>query len=163
MRQISVIGIVLVVLALIGLADSAYLTFEHYRDAPPVCIISDSPILGVFDNCGKVTTSKYAEIFNIPLAVLGVAYSAAALVLALFLTRRRAVVPLVLLAVVTSLGFIASVWFVYLQIAVIGALCLYCIISAGATTGLAALSWGMYLRLDRLDVRAAEALADPSV
>ncbi|MCX7996161.1 MAG: quinone-dependent dihydroorotate dehydrogenase [Patescibacteria group bacterium] len=112
-------------LALTGLADSAYLTWEHFNPSPIPC--SDLP----FTNCGAVLSSDYAMVFGIvPLAVLGVLYYATFAVSALVYLIRPRIVLLRWLFLLSSAGFLASLWFVFLQLVVIKAICIYCMISA---------------------------------
>ena len=49
--------------ALIGLADSVYLTVHHYTNEPVPC--------SLIEGCESVLTSPYAEIGGIPLAAFG--------------------------------------------------------------------------------------------
>src|SRR3989338_3390816 len=56
----------ILVLVLLGIIDSGYLTYEHYAKTVPPCSTS------IFIDCGKVLRSKYAVMFGIPLAVIGV-------------------------------------------------------------------------------------------
>jgi uncharacterized membrane protein len=56
-------------IALLGLADSAYLTYTHFHPGALVCKASGHI------NCAKVTTSKQSEIFgHIPVAIVGLVY-----------------------------------------------------------------------------------------
>jgi uncharacterized membrane protein len=56
------------VLSLLGLGDSIYLTVTHYVHGALVCQAT------AVINCQKVTTSPQSVIFGIPVAVLGLAY-----------------------------------------------------------------------------------------
>lgn len=56
-------------IALLGLADSAYLTYTHFHPAALVCKA------GGHINCAKVTESSQSEIFgHIPVAIVGLVY-----------------------------------------------------------------------------------------
>src|SRR6476469_1988821 len=66
-----------VVLSLVGLADSIYLTIHHYTAEPVPCSITGG--------CEMVLTSPYAEVSGIPLAAFGAAAYFTAFALA-FLT-----------------------------------------------------------------------------
>lgn len=56
-------------LAVLGLADSAYLTYTHFHPGALICKAS-GPV-----NCAKVTTSSESEIFgHIPVAIVGLVY-----------------------------------------------------------------------------------------
>ncbi len=112
-----------IILAVVGLADSAYLTWEHYQEVTPPCTTGFS-----FVDCGVVLRSKYAEIGGVPLAGLGMLhYGMLVLVLLTSIKYRQARYLAVLMSVS---GLFASAYFVYLQLFVIRAICLYCMVSA---------------------------------
>lgn len=110
----------------IGFLDAAYLTVEHYFGVPLYCAI--------LSGCEEVAASEYSAIWNIPVALLGAIYYSLLFFLAVVYldTKRDSIIRFA--AYLTPLGFLASVWFVYLQLFVIKALCLYCIISATTST-----------------------------
>ena len=116
----------IVLFALIGLFDATYLTTEHYLNLTPVCLVTHG--------CDSVLTSSYATIFGIPVGLLGVVYYLSALAFTMATIRRPTKKLVTALALFTSLGFIASAGFVYLQLAVIKAICFYCMISAATST-----------------------------
>lgn len=122
------IALIFLVISIVGFADASYLTVKHYTGASVGC--------SLVQGCDAVTKSSYAVIMNVPVALLGVGYymSIAALAAAHIKTKQARWMRAAFL--LTPVGFAASVWFVYLQLAVIGALCIYCVISAGASTGL---------------------------
>lgn len=109
-------------LALIGVADSAYLAAEHFAGKIPPC--------SVLRGCESVLTSQYAEVAGVPLALIGLVYYLTLLILSRLEGRRA----LFAMATLTSLGLAISAGLVYLQVAVIGAICLFCMTSAGTTT-----------------------------
>lgn len=110
----------------IGLFDATYLTSAHYAGKAVTC-----SILG---GCEKVTTSAYATVAGVPVALIGALYylSVILLILAYQETKRRDVLKLI--AALSGAGFLFSLWFVYLQVFVIKALCLYCLVSATSST-----------------------------
>jgi len=109
-----------------GFVDATYLTVKHYSGTPLAC--------SIFTDCEKVTTSRYAVIFGVPLALLGaVYYLAVFLSLIAYLDVRRQEI-LSFTALFTVVGLLASAWFVYLQLFVIHAICPYCMVSAIAST-----------------------------
>ena len=129
---------IIVILAFIGFADAAYLTAEHYLGGIPTCLITTG--------CETVLTSRFATIGPIPVALLGALYYLVVFLLAMTVTNlndRPNVSSLRLLTFLTGLGFLASVGFVYIQVAVLQALCIYCLVSAGTTTLLFVSSIGM--------------------
>lgn len=110
--------------ALIGLADSIYLTIHHYTGERVPC--------SILEGCEQVLTSSYAEVAGFPLAIFGaiayfVAFSLA--ILAAFGNRLM----WTLFSVQVLLMTIFTVWLFYLQAAVIGAFCQFCLLSAATT------------------------------
>ncbi len=71
--------IVGVVLSILGLGVSAYLTYEHYTGSTSLACPAGSA--GGLINCAKVTTSPWSVEFGIPVAVLGLVYFAVMLAL----------------------------------------------------------------------------------
>jgi uncharacterized membrane protein len=95
-------------------------------------------------SCEKVQTSKWASLFGIPIAIWGVGYYVGILAIALAglsasLADRRSV-SLLLLAL-TTFGLLFSSWLTYLELAVINAICQWCVISAILAAALFVLSW----------------------
>ncbi len=113
--------------ALIGLLDSIYLTVLKYSNNKSLCI------QGVGD-CWSVNTSIYSEIFGIPIALLGFgAYGF--ILLLLWAEQRHSLIQQYadfLLFGVTLIGIIYSAYLTYLEIAVIKAICPFCVVSAVA-------------------------------
>ena len=71
-------------IALAGLADSTYLTVEHFSNTLPPCHT------GYFVDCGKVLLSKYSVIFGIPVALIGVfQYLSEAVLTLLFIVTKK--------------------------------------------------------------------------
>lgn len=112
-------------LSLIGFLDSAYLSAKHYLGTPVAC--------SIFEGCEKVLTSQYATIYGIPVALLGVFYYLTIFILTILYWDTGKAQFLQFAAYLTIAGFLASLWFVYLQLFVIGSICIYCIISAVAS------------------------------
>jgi dihydroorotate dehydrogenase len=121
--------IVLFGLSAIGILDAIYLTYEHYHVLGVACFT-----LGIID-CGKVIRGSYSEMFGIPLSVYGLLYylsiSASAAIL-IFIKNLRLIKYYVLLS--SSFAFLFSLYLVYLQLLVIGAICPYCMLSALLST-----------------------------
>lgn len=114
----------LMTLALLGVLDAGYLVWEHYSNIIPPCSVHSAWLV----DCGAVLRSEYSVVFGIPLAVLGLTHY---LLLALWLasaSRYSWFKYLILLESAAGAAF--SFYLVYLQLGVIGAICLYCMISA---------------------------------
>lgn len=113
-----------IAITLAGFIDASYLTYEHYSHYLPPC---STNIL--FVDCGKVLTSQYSLVFGIPLAAIGMVHYALVL---LFYRPKTAY----LLILETLIGFLASLYFIFLQLVVIKSICLYCMLSAAISTTL---------------------------
>src|SRR5215212_1038885 len=112
-------------LALLGLLDAAYLALERITGGPIAC-----PVGG---GCETVQSSSYALLFGVPVAFIGVAGYAALLVvtiLSLQDVELGSISPDALLLALASIALLAGVYFMYLQIAVIGTICFWCAAAA---------------------------------
>ena len=114
------------ILSFAGFIDAFYLSAQRYRGANVICAVTDG--------CDKVTASVYSTIGNVPVAFLGTFYYFAVFTLILFYLFNKKEKHFLLATGLTGFGFLASLWFVYLQIFVIKAICLYCMVSAGIST-----------------------------
>lgn len=123
----------LLVIALLGFADAAFLTIEHYRGVIPPCSTA---------GCDLVLTSQYASLLGVPTAFFGaIYYLFIALGAFIFLESRHVGESLAShhfsilkgCLVGTIAGFLLSLWFTYLQIFVLSSYCLYCLGSALAS------------------------------
>lgn len=122
-----VIGLIFLI-ALVGFADATYLAVVHFQGGTPPC--------SVLKGCEVVTTSKYATIGPVPVALLGSIFYFAVLatVMAYWDSRSRRVAAI--LPVLGLIGFGVSVILVGLQVFVIKAICMYCIASATSSTAI---------------------------
>ncbi len=114
--------ILFTILSLIGLVDSAYLSALHIRGVTPTC--------SILKGCEQVATSKYSSFGGIvPVAFTGVAYYLAVFFLSVFIWERQRAHLFKTLIILSTIGFLGSLYFLYLQVVIIRALCLYCLIS----------------------------------
>jgi uncharacterized membrane protein len=134
-----------VVLAICGIAVSIYLTAVHFQDSLLVCS-------GVSD-CETVQNSKYAKLFGIPVAILGLAMYVAALVLAVVRLARDELADraTILLFVMLFAGFLFTAYLTYLELFVIDAICQWCVVSAVITTAMLILEGSLVKRLLAID------------
>lgn len=130
---------VFAIFSFIGFLDAAFLTIEHFAGRVPPC--------GIFTGCDTVTTSQYATILGIPVALLGALYYLSILVLTIAYWDSKKPQFLNVASLLTITGFLASAYFIFLQLFVIKALCLYCVISAANSTILFAAALPQNLRL----------------
>lgn len=124
-----------ILLSLIGLIDSGYLSWIKLSNRVETCI----PGLG---DCAAVNSSAYSEIIGIPVAYLGfAAYLAIFLVLTVNLdVLKKPFVREYLLFGITLAGFLFSAYLTYVQFGILGTYCPYCLLSAITTTTLFILS-----------------------
>lgn len=115
----------LFVVAAIGFADATYLTIEHYANKIPPCVIG---------SCETVLSSSYATVAGIPVALGGAIYYFIILVLLLLYIDMKKEIILRSALLFTTVGFLASVYFFFIQAFVLHAFCQYCLISALTST-----------------------------
>jgi uncharacterized membrane protein len=111
-------GIVLATLDLIGLAIASYLSVVELRGDLPYC----GPIKG----CEEVALSEYARVGGIPVAVFGVVLSISLFLLAIAWMRSGRIELLAAHYGLSLLGVVFEVYFTYLEVFVIGAVCVWC-------------------------------------
>ncbi|KKU07544.1 MAG: hypothetical protein UX10_C0009G0011 [Candidatus Magasanikbacteria bacterium GW2011_GWA2_45_39] len=113
--------ILFVILILVGLVDSSYLAALHIRGVAPTC--------NVLKGCEQVATSVYSSLFSVPVAFFGLAYYMFLFLFVVYIWERQRSHLFHYLIGISTIGLLASIYFFYLQVVVIHALCLYCIIS----------------------------------
>jgi uncharacterized membrane protein len=111
-------GLILAALDLIGLTIAIYLSVVELGGGVPVC--------GPLKGCEQVATSDYSRIAGVPVAVFGVALSLTLLMLALAWWRTELYALLLAHYGLSLAGVLFEVWFLYLQVFVIGAVCVWC-------------------------------------
>ena len=117
-----------IILTIIGLLVSIYMTIYKLTSNDSMCIGSG--------DCKTVNASRYAEVYGIPVAVLGVVgYSA---ILAVLLLERK---PgffqqngSLLFFGLSLTGFLFSLYLIFVEVALIKAYCPFCITSQTVMT-----------------------------
>lgn len=109
------VGVAVVALAGIGVAG--YLTYVHYRPAALICTSGGG--------CETVQESSYAELFGVPVALLGLLGYVA--VLALVVWDSELARTLAAAIALTAVGFVA--YLIVLQAFVIDAWCVWCLVN----------------------------------
>ncbi len=119
----------MLILALVGLAVSLYLSYSKLLGVPVSC--------SLLSGCQAVEESKYSEIFGIPVAFLGVLFYMF-LIISTFIriSEKYQTILTKLIFFATLIGFIYSIYLTYLELFVIFAICIYCVTSAVTSTGL---------------------------
>jgi uncharacterized membrane protein len=117
LRQITI------ALTIIGLLVSIYMTIYKFTNNESMCIGSSG--------CSEVNASRYSEINGIPVALLGVVGYAAILAL-LFIEQRPGFIQengSLLFFGISLIGFLFTLYLIYLEIALIKAYCPFCLAS----------------------------------
>jgi uncharacterized membrane protein len=117
LRQITI------ALTIIGLLVSIYMTIYKFTNNESMCIGSSG--------CSEVNASRYSEINGIPVAVLGVIGYAAILAL-LFLEQKPGFIQengSMIFFGISLIGFLFTLYLIYLEIALIKAYCPFCLAS----------------------------------
>ena len=103
---------------IIGIADTIYLSVKYYNQTPLSCTI--------LSDCNIVLESEYSIFWGVPLSLWGVMFY-------LFIFTMLISNKIKIIKQVTLIGFIASLWFLYIQIFIIQAVCIYCLVSTITT------------------------------
>jgi uncharacterized membrane protein len=118
-------------LTAIATGIAAYLTWSKLTGTPPACAVAHG--------CETVEQSQYASVFGIPVALFGLAGSVLALMGAFRWWRASDRRGLLLAYVVGLVSLPVLAYLTYLEIAVIHAVCVWCV--TYAVTSIAA--WGI--------------------
>ena len=105
---------VLIALCILGIGLSLYLTYAK---------ITSSPLYCGFGNCEKVQLSRYSEIAGIPVSVFGIAYYFVLLSLFYYSAKKK------WLNLLLVWGILFSTYLTYLELFVIKAICMWCVVS----------------------------------
>jgi uncharacterized membrane protein len=117
-----------VALAIIGLLVSIYMTIYKITSNDNMCIGSK--------DCSIVNASKYSEVNGIPVAVVGV-IGYVAILAVLWLERKPGFFKTngtMILFGLSLTGFLFTIWLIYVEIALLKALCPFCVTSQVAMT-----------------------------
>lgn len=122
---------VITICAGIGFLDASFLSIEHvvtsFNGGGVNCIVG-SP-----GSCNIVLESIYAKVQGVPLSYLGLLYYTAIILLITRLRAARKIHLWLVLRGIITFGFLASLYFVYLQLAVLRTICPYCMLSAAVS------------------------------
>ncbi len=126
MKKVHLAPYVMLALALTGIADAFYVAQGSYTGQPLWC-----PII---EGCNTVVNSPYARIFGMPLSYFGLVYYLYMFGLAALLAFDPFSRGLRLGALLyTAMGVLSSIYFMYIQLNFIHAVCIYCLFSAVMT------------------------------
>jgi uncharacterized membrane protein len=111
-------AVVLAVLDLVGLGIASYLSSVELRGEVPNC--------GPLHGCEQVALSQYSRIGGVPVAVFGVGLSLVLFCLAIAWWRTNDGRLLAAHYGLSLLGVVFELYFTYLELFVIGAVCVWC-------------------------------------
>ena len=132
------------ILGFFGFLDSLYLTIVHYKNIVPPCSLH----LG----CEKVLTSSFSMIGPIPMALMGVIFYVAVIILCLLVLIEGKKQLLKFFHFSVLVGFLFSVVLFFIQFSILKSFCQYCLLSEVISTGLLFLSL-LKLKQDRNSIK----------
>ena len=143
--------VALVLLSLLGVADSGYLFWKHRRSTLLTTGTGGSNFCQA-GGCDLVSQGKYAEVMGIPVAAFGIAGYLALLALSVMAAALGGRSLMWGIVGISGIGVLVSAFLVYLQIAVIGAICSWCVLSAFTMTSIFILSVLLVRKMRPLDL-----------
>lgn len=113
---------IIILLGVIGLLDSIYLTYKFLYKSPVKCVVFPA------NWCEVVEKSRQSKTLGIPNSLMGIMYYLSILFLSVLFLGGQA--PFWVLSLVIIIGFCFSVYFTYVQSVILKAFCIWCVISA---------------------------------
>lgn len=111
-------AVILMALDLFGLVVATYLSYVELQGQLPYC--------GPLSGCETVALSEYSRVGGVPVAVFGVFLSITLFVFAYIWWRTNAVWALAVHYGLSLVGVIFEVYFTFLELFVIHAVCVWC-------------------------------------
>lgn len=130
-------------IAVLGIANSSYLAWTAILGEAPTCLLNSG--------CDVVAASAYSRVFGIPLAMFGVFFYTMIAGFALWGALLKNSPAIRYILPLSGLGFLLSLYFLYLQAFVILAFCEYCLFSLFDATVLFTLSISVWLKQKNQD------------
>ncbi|MBK7320612.1 MAG: vitamin K epoxide reductase family protein [Anaerolineales bacterium] len=117
-----------VALVILGLLVSIYMTIYKFTGDDGMCLGSG--------DCHTVNASKYSEVNGIPVAIFGIGGYLAILAVLYFENSNRFFKQNATLMIfgMSLTGFLFTVWLIYVEIALLKAICPFCVTSQVAMT-----------------------------
>ena len=117
-----------VALVILGLLVSIYMTIYKLTGDDGMCLGSG--------DCHTVNASKYSEVNGIPVAIFGIGGYLAILAVLYFENSNRFFKQNATLMIfgMSLTGFLFTVWLIYVEIALLKAICPFCVTSQVAMT-----------------------------
>jgi len=109
--------LIIIIMALIGLIISSYLTYTHYNEKNVVCVSNEHSI-----TCDAVLNGIYSSTFNIPNSLIGLFGFLFLLILGLMKKDK-------LLLLFSSIALVFMLYLAYLILFVIKSFCIWCFVA----------------------------------
>lgn len=128
---------VLLAMSIVGMASSFMVLYTWYllRQPLPICTAPTSiePRGGITINCAAVLSSPYSEVAGVPLdALAAIWFIINASLVILFATSRRPGIYLKALMGWRFIGIAIVPYLIYIELAIVRAICIYCTIMHSA-------------------------------
>ncbi len=117
-----------VVLVVLGLLVSIYMTIYKITSNNSMCLGSG--------DCSTVNSSRYSEVNGIPVAVIGI-LGYLAILAVLYFEKRNSFFKqngTLMIFGMALTGFLFTIWLIYVEIALLNAICPFCLTSQAAMT-----------------------------
>jgi uncharacterized membrane protein len=125
--------LVIIVLTVLGLLVAGYLTWSHYSGEPVYC--------GQSGSCELVNSSRFAYLGSIPVALIGLLGYLVILVLSLIPPKEDRQWPMLLIFGGALIGVMLQWYLFYIEVAVLRAICYWCVTSQAIITVIFLLSF----------------------
>jgi len=135
--------IVVLIVAVLGFVDAVYLTLKHYSGEIPPC--------SIVEGCEQVLTSAYAVIGGIPVALGGAIFYLLVLIGLFAYLEGKNEKLLRYSLILTGIGFLSTLYFLFIQAFVLKAFCLYCLGSAISSTLLFVLAIWIFSKYSKFE------------
>ena len=118
--------LVIIVLTVLGLFVAGYLTWSHFSGEPVYC--------GQSGSCELVNSSRFAYLGPIPVALIGLTGYLIILVLSLIPPKEDRQWPALLIFAGALIGVMLQWYLFYIEVAVLRAICYWCVTSQAIIT-----------------------------
>ncbi len=139
--------VAIIIIGLIGLMDSSYLTYAHYKAHPINCFTEVKQI----NSCQLVADSIYSTVLGVPVSLIGMFFYLVVIGIGVISQKNDFTFLLNLLLPFSALAVLFSLRLTYLQVYIIGYICYYCILSAMLACTLLGISWKIYNQINAIE------------
>lgn len=119
----------IITMSILGIINASYLTYLFIQETflgvktPSICDINNSV------SCSSVITSEYGKLFGLPVCTIALFVYPALLILGILALKKKNTKNIFFtLAILSAMGTMMNIIYVYNEFAYIGALCLLCIL-----------------------------------